>query len=745
LRWNIVEQILELGIQICEGLHAAHEKGITHRDIKPSNILIDLHGRAKIVDFGLASVVGTDQITKTGSTLGTIGYMSPEQIQGEGVDQRSDLFSFGVVLYELTTGHTPFKGETEATTLNSVLNDTPEPLSRFKSGVSDDLQRIVTKLLEKDPSLRYQSAAGVVSDLKRLRRDSDSSIITHTSKTQIRKTTRYLIPSLIVVLIVAALVFKPWVFQKGASSDAMADSNRLAIMYFDNLADPADSQKMGEIATNLLITDLSESRYVQVVSSQRLYDILKNLGREGEKKIDHTVASQIAEKAKAKWMLQGSILKTAPEIVMTAHLVEVSSGNTVASQRISGEPGEDIFVLVDKLTVEIKRDLSLPEEAMAEPDRPVAEVTTHSPEAYRYYLEGVDAGFKHYYAEAEHALKKAIELDSTFAMAYYRLAGLTDWGTDRRENTAKALRFSENASHREKLTIEGYHAFVNADHVTAIAKGKEIIKRYPDDKEMYHNIGYMYRYGVRQADSAIYYYTKAIELDPLYEHAYNQLAYAYRDIDDFEKSIWAINKYIELAPDQADEAIASFRKAVEIKPDFYLSWRSLGHMYVFQLRYDEARKCYEKYLESPRKSARSDGRLDLAFIPMHQGNFDEALGILDQGIAADRLEKAACWEKHLTIATIQAELGVVDKALTATQQAMDDFAEKRSPVAPFRHLYIRMLAENGRMTEAEEMLSAWKGAIEKYDTTFMGFYWIGAGGVERANWTAILRMALHPV
>ena len=163
-----IEKILELGIQICEGLNAAHDKGVIHRDIKPSNILIDSYGRARIVDFGLASVVGTDQLTKTGSTLGTIGYMSPEQVQGKEIDQRSDLFSLGVVLYELFTQRNPFKRDSEAATLKAVSDDIPEPLARFKSGLPDGLQAIIDKALEKDVKTRYQHADGMLSDLMRV-------------------------------------------------------------------------------------------------------------------------------------------------------------------------------------------------------------------------------------------------------------------------------------------------------------------------------------------------------------------------------------------------------------------------------------------------------------------------------------------------------------------------------------------------------------------------------------------------
>jgi Tol biopolymer transport system component/predicted Ser/Thr protein kinase len=164
-----IAQVIEVAIQICEGLHAAHEKGITHRDIKPSNILIDSHGRAKIVDFGLASVAGKDQLTKTGSTLGTIGYMSPEQVQGQKVDQRSDLFSLGVVLYELITRQNPFKRDSEAATLKAVSEDTPHPLARYHSGIPDGLQRIIDKALEKNVTTRYQHADEILADLHRER------------------------------------------------------------------------------------------------------------------------------------------------------------------------------------------------------------------------------------------------------------------------------------------------------------------------------------------------------------------------------------------------------------------------------------------------------------------------------------------------------------------------------------------------------------------------------------------------
>jgi hypothetical protein len=162
-----LEQILDVGLQICAGLQSAHDKGIIHRDIKPANILVDAHGLVRIVDFGLASVAGADRLTKTGSTLGTIGHMSPEQVLGSAVDHRSDLFSVGVVLYELITGQNPFKRDSEAAMLKAVIEDMPQPLARYHAKVSDSLQRMIDKALEKDATMRYQHADEMLADLKR--------------------------------------------------------------------------------------------------------------------------------------------------------------------------------------------------------------------------------------------------------------------------------------------------------------------------------------------------------------------------------------------------------------------------------------------------------------------------------------------------------------------------------------------------------------------------------------------------
>jgi serine/threonine protein kinase/tetratricopeptide (TPR) repeat protein len=753
-----IEDILRIAIQIAEGLNAAHKKDIVHRDIKSDNIMLTHDGLAKIMDFGLAKLKGATKLTTTGSTLGTLAYMSPEQAQGIELDQRSDIFSLGVVLYEMITGQLPFKGEHGAAIIYSIINETPEPLARYKANVPEGLQRVVDKALAKDKEERYQHADELLADLRHEKKNLEyvrvgqipAEVLAPKSK---RKLFPFIIPaSIVFVLVLLFLILKPFKFEISPEKKATAEENTLAIMYFDNLVDPEDSAKLGEIVTNLLITDLTESQYLRVVSSQRLYDILKLLGKEGIKRVDRAIATQVAEKAKAKWMLLGSVLQIKPEIILTAQLVEVKTGNAIASQRINGQAGENIFPLVDRLTVEVKKDLSLPAVAQKELDPSVADVTTHSPEAYRYYLEGVEYNNKIYSKEAEESFRKSLKCDSTFAMAYYQLArmGTDDW----KEMLEKALKYSDKVSHKEKcyikvLEIDYSEKTTEEDYVREL---KELLKRYPEEKDALMMLGSYYRSG-RKFEQSIQYLNQVIEIDPLNKLAYNDLAYVYNEIGNFDKSIWAINKYISLAPDEPnpydtrgdlyayngklDQAIESYKKALEIKPDFTMSLEKLGHMYLFKREYPKAESCYYRELDFAPQGERTRSawvRILVSAIPLYQGKFESALQFLTDGIAADRVDKIDEWyiqRKHLKIAGIYREKNNLDLTLKEIEKCM----EIQRRIAPddkisYKSTYARFLAENKEFTKAEKIAEDLKKNI-KGDKNLMHYYWLIIGLIEQ--------------
>jgi tetratricopeptide (TPR) repeat protein/predicted Ser/Thr protein kinase len=788
-----VKRVLDIAIQACEGLALAHERGVVHRDIKSENIMVTARGQVKIMDFGLAKLKGASKLTRTGTTVGTIGYMSPEQASGEDVDQRSDIFSFGVVLYELLTGRLPFEGENQAAIINAILSEEPQPVARFASQVSAKLEDAVAKALAKERDERYQHIDDLLADLRRERktleyartaklteaaRGAQASRVESAARGESprpaglseaegaadrigvlgtpRSRKRILaigIPAAVALAVVLVLfVLEPFRVEMGPNKEAVARENSIAIMYFENLVDPSDCDRLGQIVTNLLITSLSECTYLNVVSSQRLYDILKLLGKEGTKSIDRDVATQVAAKAGSKWMLLGSILQVEPQVILTSQLVDVESGQVAASRRITGEPGEKIFPIVDRLAAGLKGDLSLPADAQKEPEPKVADLTTGSPEAYRYFLEGQDFHLKWYGAEATASYRKAIEADSTFAMPYLLLATLES-GAEQKNLVAKALKYSNRASARERLFIRGAAAYLSGDYPGAVEDLKKYEAAYPDDKMGFWWLGLAYYKTLGQKEEAIRELTRAIEIDPLFKPAYNVLAYVYNELGDFEKSIWAIDKYIAMPPEEAnpydtrgdlyawngklDQAIQSYSKAVEIKPEFYTSWFKLGAMYIYKREYARAESCFKWLAACPDKETRSLGRVGLAGMPAYQGKLAEALRVVDDGLAADRMEGATgdgnSW-KHSLKALIYLEQQECDLAAQEARACVEVIrVQDRNNPTYSRDFYAYVLVRAGKMAEAEQVLEDLKRDIGPDDPVYLYAYWMALGIVEEAR------------
>ena len=514
-----IEQILELGIQMCEGLQDAHEKGVTHRDIKPSNILIDSHGRAKIVDFGLASVVGSNQLTKTGSTLGTVGYMSPEQVQGKEVDHRSDLFSLGVVLYGLITGHSPFARDNDMATGQAILTATPHPIARYNSDVSDELQRIVSKCLSKDKQERYQSAADVIADLQALKR-IDSTVSTTSSTPQ-----------------------RPM----------------LVVIPFENLG-PSDEEYFTDGITEEITSRLAAVRNLGVIS--RTSAIQYKQTSKTIKQIGCDLGVNYVLEGTVRW---GRSASGTGRVRITPQLIRVSDDTHLWSERYD-RVIDDIFEVQSDIAEQVIQQLNI---TLFKPERRAIEVKpTENTEAYNAYLRGKDhtrvGAEKEDYLLALRMFERAIELDSLFALAYVELADVHTWLCHTYEHTEEHLSQAKNAIDKalalqpdlpEAHRALGYYYYRGyRDYERALEEFTIAAKGLPNDEQTLESFAWIWRRQGRW-EEALRNLRKAFELNPRSAGLVMGLGSTLTNLRRYSEAEFYFDRCIALAPDYKDAYI----------------------------------------------------------------------------------------------------------------------------------------------------------------------------------------------
>jgi len=741
-----VGKSVSIAYQICEGLAEAHRQSVVHRDLKSSNIMIDKEGNVRIMDFGIARSLEAKGITGAGVMIGTPEYMSPEQVEGKEVDQRSDIYSLGIILYEMVTGRVPFEGDTPFTIGVKHKSDIPQNPKELNTQIPDDLNHVILRCLEKDKEQRYQSAGELRSELENIEKGIPTTerIVPERKPLTSREITvtfgmkKLLVPLLIIAAVVIIGLILWQLLPKRESALASDTENpSLAIMYFENNTGDSGMDQYRKAISDLLITDLSQSKYLQVLSGAKLFNILNKMGQLEEKTFSSEVLEKVAKQGRVGYVIVGSYSKAGDVFKLNYSLLDADTSDIVSSDTVQGRGEESIWTMVDEITKKIKANLDLSEEMLADDfDRDIGEITTSSPEAYKYYSEGTKYDHLGQLNKSIELMEKAIEIDPEFAMAY-RSMGITyedmGYNSKAKEYLQKALELSNRVSIREMYQVQGDFYWQSEETIDkAIEAYSKLLELYPKDTDANVNLGSIYRglekwnkaeerfEVLRQAkDESMWTYLNLAIISMAkesFDEAKNVLEYYFKNFAD-NASLRFVSSVNNIYQGKLDLALSEVDKASILDPDNYVNHRVRGNIFLFKGNLLEAENEYQKLLTVEEPRAYYEGLNGLMRLNLLQGKFSKAREYAEQRItwAVEMGEMASKAASHSNLAYIHLLLGNYELVMHELDEAWKTAVASDLTVWQRWNYYYRgfYYIEMGLLEKAQEAADEFKSRVDK--------------------------------